>query len=239
MQHVTRKALITGGSRGIGLAVAQALASQGYELLLVARHEVRLRDVAGRLQRNHSIPVKHFACDLSHIPSIDALCRFCRRSRFRPNLLVHNAGVFIEGSLTKSRTVDFEKTMAVNLRAVYQLTKGLLPLIAKTVKPRIIIIGSTAGLEPYTTGAVYGVSKWAVRGFAINLRSELLPRRIGVTLISPGGTLTDLWHGVRLPANRLLPPTDVARLVHAVDSLEEQTVVEEVVVRPILGDLHD
>jgi NADP-dependent 3-hydroxy acid dehydrogenase YdfG len=104
---------------------------------------------------------------------------------------------------------------------------------------RIVIIGSTAALEPYAYGPVYGITKWALRGLAENLRAELRPHKVGVTLLHPGGTWTDLWEGVDLPRERLLEPSDIARLVATMLELSPQAVVDELIIRPIEGDMHD
>jgi short-subunit dehydrogenase len=85
----------------------------------------------------------------------------------------------------------------------------------------------------------YGIAKWGLRGFALNLRHELRDDGIGVTFLSPGGTLTDMWAGEDLPPNRLLEPTDVALMVAAITELSSQAVVDEIVLRPMLGDIHE
>lgn len=232
-------ALVTGGSRGIGYAIARELALKGSDLLLVSRHEKNLRDAAAVLRKKSSNAIDTFACDLGNEKSVNALAAHCIKSGLVPNFLVLNAGIFLAGSLTASKPEDYRKTMDVNLHSIYYLVRHLAPKMASKLMPRIVVIASTAAYEPYPVGALYGVAKWALRGYTLNLRKELMPHGIGVTLVAPGGTLTDLWAGEKLPAKRLLEPRDVGVLVAALVELSEQAVVEELIVRPMLGDMHE
>jgi short-subunit dehydrogenase len=231
--------LVTGGSRGIGFAIAQAMAAKGSDLLLVAKHQVGLDRAKRAIIKKHAVTITTFAGDLSSESQVNALAQMAIKKSLVPNMLVLNAGIFIEGSLTASRPKDYRATFDVNLHSIYYLVQALVPYMEGKRNPRIVLIGSTAGYEPYPVGALYGVAKWAVRGYAVNLRRELMDKRIGVTLLSPGGTLTDLWAGEVLPPDRLLDPSDVATLVAVLPDLSHQAVVEEIIIRPMLGDMHD
>lgn len=231
--------LITGGSRGIGFAIAEEMAAKGSDLLLVAKQKGTLESAAGRLLKKHQIKVHTHHCNLSDERNVEKLFEFCVKNALIPDLLVLNAGIFREGSLTKSKPEDYRATMEVNLNSIYYLVRLLTPRMTKRPKPRIVIIASTAAYEAYPVGALYGVAKWALRGYAINLRKELMNCGIGVTLLSPGGTLTDLWAGEDLPKDRLLTPNDIGKLVAALTELSAQAVVEEIIIRPMLGDMHE
>ena len=95
---------------------------------------------------------------------------------------------------------------------------------------RIIIIGSTAAYSAYSVPS-YGVAKWGLRGLAVNLRKEL-----GVTFISPGPVLTDMWADVDVPEGRLLEPDDIAKVICGLFDLSTQAVVESLIIQPMLGD---
>ena len=231
--------LVTGGSRGIGLAIAQELAAKGSDLLLVARSQPNLKRAEGCIKEKHKANVTLHVCDLSAERNVDALADFCIRNRMVPDFLVLDAGIFLEGSLVNSRPEDYRQTMEVNLNSIYYLVKQLVPHMRERSKPRIVIIGSTAAFEPYPIGGLYGVAKWALRGYAINLRKELMTQGIGVTFMAPGATWTDLWAGEELPEDRLLFPKDIGVLVAALVDLSPQAVVEEIIVRPMLGDMHE
>jgi NADP-dependent 3-hydroxy acid dehydrogenase YdfG len=122
---------------------------------------------------------------------------------------------------------------------IYHCVKKFADILKKQAGSKVILIGSTAGIEAYPLGPLYGVAKWGLKGYAINLRKELMNDNIAVTLINPGGTLTDLWAGEDLPPNRLLEPSDIGKLVTAILTLSQQAVVEEIIVRPMLGDMHE
>lgn len=229
-------ALVTGGSRGIGCAIAKELSKANWRLFLVAEHEESLRDAAGEIES----PVSSLAIDLGMgEAAARSVARAAEAELGSIDLLVLNAGIFIEENLAELDSSTFKRNMAVNLEANVLLVRYLLPLMVGAQKPRIVIIGSTAAYEAYPLVPTYGIAKWALRGFAINLRDQLRSERIGVTFLSPGGTLTDMWEGEDLPPNRLLEPKDVALLVLAITELSEQAVVDEIVMRPMLGDIHD
>lgn len=230
-----RLALVTGGSRGIGYAIAKALDDRGWGLFLVNRDPARsasattLENVIGNLSLDLGAGESAAVAVRSSVQQVTP----------KLDLVVLNAGIFIEEPLTEVDSSSFQRNMNVNLDANVFLARELLPLLRRGTKPRIIVIGSTAAYEAYPLVPTYGIAKWALRGFALNLRHELMSERIGVTLLSPGGTLTDMWAGEDLEPNRLLRPEDIAQLVVSITELSEQAVVEEVVVRPMLGDIHE
>lgn len=225
--------LITGASRGIGKAIAVRL-SAAHRLLLVARNLPGLDGVADNL--GHEILTAK--ADLADQRDIQWLIDFAKAKSFRPDVLVLNAGTFLEGSLLSGNLEALQDTLAVNLVSSFSLVRGFAEDLKQSTYGRVVLIGSTASLEAYAFGQFYGISKWALRGYAVNLRQELMPFGVGVTHIAPGGTLTDLWAGEELPPNRLLDPDDIAKLVEATLSLSRQAVVEEIIVRPMLGDMH-
>jgi short-subunit dehydrogenase len=231
--------LVTGGSRGIGYAIALELAKKGSDLLLVSRDEKKLFKAAKAIQAKTKSEISVFSCDLGAEKSVEKLAAHCISSKLIPDFLVLNAGIFIEGSLTDSNPDNYRKTLDVNLHSIYYLVRQLAKKMKSRPSPRIVLIGSTAAYEAYPVGALYGVAKWALRGYAVNLRKELMGEGIGVTFVAPGGTLTDLWAGEVLPPKRLLEPRDVGVLVAALTELSSQAVVEEIIVRPILGDMHE
>jgi len=231
--------MVTGGSRGIGLAIAQELAKAGHQLLLVARNARRLERAAHAIRETSAAEVQYLTCDLASLDDIEKLHTACVAAGFRPNVLVLNAGLFIEGSLMESSDAAFADSLNVNLVSMYRVVKSFVRSLKAMKGSRIILIGSTGGFEAYPGGALCGVAKWGVRGFAVNLRHELMGAGVGVTLVAPGGTLTDAWAGEEIPEGRLLEPADIGKLVAATLTLSSQAVVEEIIVRPMLGDIRE
>jgi NAD(P)-dependent dehydrogenase (short-subunit alcohol dehydrogenase family) len=230
-----RYAVITGGSRGIGLAVALELDSRGWGIFLVSQHRERLDAASARMKHL----VGTFAVDLGNGEEASRTAALAVSEALGAiDLLVLNAGIFVEEPLMAIEEEVFRRTLAVNLDANLFLGRQLVPVLRKGERPRIVIVGSTAAYGAYPPGPAYGVAKWALRGLAVELRHELKADRIGVTYLAPGGTLTDMWDEGEAPPDRLLQPRDTAVIVAALTELSEQAVVDEVILRPMLGDVN-
>jgi NAD(P)-dependent dehydrogenase (short-subunit alcohol dehydrogenase family) len=230
--------LVTGGSRGIGYAIAKECLNGGHSVAIASLHKESVEEALGGLL-DHRNDVWGMSCDVGSLEDLDELRSACEDRDFAVDVLVLNAGVFYEGSLLNSDANDFRETLKINFESAYFLVRHFISHLRKSKYPRIIIIGSTAAYEPYPVGALYGVSKWALRGYAINLRKELMTENIGVTFVAPGGTYTDLWKDDDVQADRLMEPRDVGLLVAASLQLSPQAVIEELIVRPMLGDIHE
>lgn len=231
-------AVVTGGSRGIGKAIAAELAEMGYNLLLVAKEPSKLKATASELSKKYNVKVAQFACDMAETNAIDKLYKFCTSGKLSPTVLVNNAGIFLEGSTAGMEIEQYDKTMSVNVRGMVYLTKKLMPLMKKEGGERIIIISSIWALDSYPVdgrddGTIYSISKWALRGWARSLRAEARKMNIGVTVIYPGQTFTDEWEGTSTPKERFISPEDIGKVVRAVMATGPQTVIEEVVIRPL------
>ena len=228
--------LITGATRGIGRAVATRLAAASSKMLLVARNEALLEDTRSELQ-SHSARLQVHTCsaDLGQADAIEKISKRAADEAFNPDVLILNAGLFVGGDLGNSPSTALRLALEVNLVANYELVQAFLPALKRSERPRIVLIGSTAALEPFGGGPIYSVAKWGLRGYARNLRDELMSDGIGVTHVVPGNTLTAAWDGIDVPADRLLRAEDIAEMVHATLSLSPQAVVDEVIVRPMLG----
>ena len=232
-------ACVTGASRGIGFAIAEQLAEMCSHLLIAARTEEHIVAASGRLETTTCNIIPMWG-DLAQGQALAETAKsLLLNVSDKLDVLVLDAGYYVEGSLAEIAPDDFERNMLVNCHSAHYMVSALIPLLKLSSKPRIIIIGSTAAYEPYPLVPTYGIAKWGLRGYAINLRRELMQDGIGVTLLSPGGTLTDMWAGTDLPPGRLLDPTDIAKLVAASLLLSPQAVVEELIVRPMLGDIHE
>ena len=221
--------LVTGASRGIGLAIANRFADAG------ARVTICARDVAV-VAREHP-RLACIACDMSDKAQVQALGARVLASGGPPEVLVNNAGAYLPGSLHEEADGTFEAMIAVNLASAYHLTRALLPAMIARGSGTILNVCSTASVTPYVNGGSYGIAKHALYGFNKTLREELKPHGIRVIALLPGATLTSSWAGTDLPEERFMPAGDIAELAWTAWSLSERTVVEELRVRPMLGDL--
>jgi short-subunit dehydrogenase len=154
-----------------------------------------------------------------------------------PEVLINNTGVFIPGQVHNETEGTLEKTMETNLYSAYHLTRGLLPGMMEHKKGHIFTICSTASIIAYPNGGSYCISKFALYGMTKVLREEMKPHNIRVTAILPGATYTDSWKGTDLPEERFIDSRDVAESIWSVYALSSRAVVEEILIRPQLGDL--
>lgn len=240
MNHDKMVAFITGASRGIGLAIARNIAPQCSDLLIASRTKAGISNASKLLKKETACQIHTVWGDLAEGRSFaNSAKELVASTTNRVDLLILDAGYFVEGSLSEIDDKDFERNMLVNCLSSHYVVSALLPFMKESPSAKIIIIGSTAAYEAYPIVPTYGMAKWGLRGYAINLRKELMEENIGVTFISPGGTLTDMWKGEDLPKNRLLDPNDIGKLVSSIMTLSPQAVVEELIVRPMLGDIHE
>ncbi|MEM6291625.1 MAG: SDR family oxidoreductase [Myxococcota bacterium] len=177
-------AVITGASRGIGLAIAQALAP-GHALLLVGRNEARLRNAAASLDGADTA-----VADLANASDRAALCT--RLADAGATVLVNNAGIAPSAPAHRTDDETWARTMAVNATAPFELCRAVLPSMKKAGWGRIVNIASTAALKGYKFTAAYSASKGALVAFTRALASEVATAGITVNAICPGFTDTDI-----------------------------------------------
>lgn len=125
----------------------------------------------------------------------------------------------------------------VNLLSAYHLTRSLIQTMIKNRSGHIFNICSIAALQAYPNGGSYSISKWALAGFSKNLREEMKPFNIKVTSVHPGATYTSSWEGSGVEEKRIMEVNDVAKMIVAASKLSPQACLEEMVLRPQLGDL--
>lgn len=232
--------LITGASRGLGWAMAEAFAAdkQGHTLVLMARDASRLQRAATQLQaRFPRTTVLHYACQLGQQAQLPALQQWLQGQVPVVDILINNAGYFVPGSIHAEAEGNLEAMLEANLLSAYQLTRLVLPGMMKQQRGHIFNICSVASLKAYPNGGSYSISKFALYGFGQNLREEMKPYGIKVTNVLPGATWTDSWAGSGVAPERLMEAQDIARMVYASAHLSPQAVVEDIVLRPQLGDL--
>lgn len=231
-------AIITGASKGIGKAIALEMASHGVNLLLNARNKVDLEKTRKDCQNiNPAIDVHIFPADVSQKKEVEALGDFCRKTFPQIDILVNNAGVFIPGSIHEEVDGMLEKMIDTNLYSAYHLTRKVLPAMLGQKSGHLFNICSTASIYAYPNGGSYSISKFALYGMSKVLREELKDKGIRVTAVLPGATWSASWAGVDLPKERLMNAKDVAKSLWNAYELSDNAVIEELIIRPQLGDL--
>ena len=230
--------IITGASRGLGKAIAEAFAAKGYDLVLGSRDPAALGQTAAELSARYpSVSIRHRAADLGDKEQAKQFGHWVQESGVTVDVLVNNAGQFIYGSLYNEEDGVLEKLIAVNLYSAYHLTRSLLPEMIARKSGHIFNICSIASLKAYPHGGAYGISKYALAGFSANLREEMQAHGIKVTAVYPGAVFTDSWAGSGVDPHRIMEAADIAKMVVAAAGLSPQATVEEIVLRPQLGDL--
>jgi short-subunit dehydrogenase len=228
--------VITGASKGIGKAIGTIFAANGHDLFLCSRNEVALYKTVEELQtRFPSVTVKAKAFDLS--VNAAAFGHWLTAAGIAVDVLVNNAGSFEPGSVYNEPEGLLQKQVATNLYSAYELTRVLLPRMMAAKNGHIFNICSIASLQAYSNGGAYSISKFAMAGFSKNLREEMKGYGIKVTAIYPGAVLTDSWGGFDNSLHRIMEADDVAKMIYAASQLSAGACVEEIVMRPQLGDL--
>ncbi len=229
--------LVTGGTKGIGRAIIEVFASNGFDIITCSRNQADLDALKSHLKGSFpKINVLAIKADLSQKEKVLTFAEQVKKATI-PDVLVNNTGVFLPGALHDEPEGNFELMMNTNLFSAYYLTRAFVSEMIERKSGYIFSMGSIAGLTAYPNGGSYAVSKWAMLGMTKCLREELKPFGIKVTSILPGATFTASWEGVDLPVERFMKSEDVAASVWSAYNLSPQTVVEEIVIRPQLGDL--
>jgi NAD(P)-dependent dehydrogenase (short-subunit alcohol dehydrogenase family) len=229
--------LVSGGTKGIGRAIVERFAKEGFDIFTCSRNEGDLSSLRAALASKYpTCRVHTFVADLSKKEEVLAFAEAVKAKGI-PDVIVHNTGVFLPGSLHEEADGNLEFLMDTNLYSAYYLTRAFAKELIQRRSGHIFSIGSIAGITAYANGGSYSVSKWAMLGMTKCFREEFKPHQIKVTSILPGATLTDAWAGVDLPATRFVNAEDVADSVWGAYNLSPGAVVEELIIRPQLGDI--
>src|SRR5690606_1466808 len=234
---MSKSILVTGGTKGIGKAISKKFVANGYDAFTCSRNLsdlVQLKEEVERTYPDRRLCIK--VSDLAVKEAVKASADSVKEEG-SPDVLVHNTCIFIPGSIHSEPEGNFEQMMQTNLYSAYYLTREFASDLIDRRSGHIFSMGSIAGMTAYANGGSYAISKWALRGFTQCLRQELMEYNIKVTSILAGATMTASWEGVDLPEERFIKAEDVAESVWAAHNLSENSVLEEIVIRPQLGDL--
>ncbi len=232
-----KQIIITGASKGLGKAIAEKYAQAGHTLYVCSRNEVDLYAMVEELLTKFpQCTIKARPVDMSIKEEVINFGNWCL-SFGVPDMLINNAGQFLPGSVYNEADGFLEKMMQVNLYSAYHLTRLLLPKMMEAKTGHIFNICSIASLKAYANGGAYSISKFAMAGFSKNLREEMKPHNIKVTAVYPGAAYTDSWSGSGVNPKRIMEAADVAAMVYAASQLSAQACVEDIILRPQLGDL--
>ncbi len=225
-------AVITGGSRGIGYAVAETLGQMGAAVVIAATSAERL-DRAVRQLSAKGLVCEGLVCDVADLNSVGKLGEHVRNRYGRIDVLVNNAGVGEKASLLHELDPQtWDKIFNTNVRGAYYMMRALVPLMMESGGGHVINISSLAGKNPLPRGAAYSASKWALNGLSYSAAEELRSHNIRVSVVCPGSVDTEFSPHAGKSADQMLRPEDVAHVVAMLVMQRPQSFVSEVLIRP-------
>ena len=230
--------VVSGGTKGIGKAVIERFAGEKFDVITCARNEQNLADLKNEIEgRYKDISLKYLKADLTEKTDSNSFVDFIQKENREVDVLVNNAGIFLPGQIHNEDEGVLEKSMEINVYSAYRITRGVLPKMMERKSGYIFNICSVASIEAYTRGASYCMSKFALLGMTKVLREEMKEYGIKVTAVIPGSTFTASWEGIDIPEEDFMKASDIAEGVYSTYSLSNNTVIEEIVMRPQKGDL--
>lgn len=225
-------AVVTGGGRGIGAAIAEQLAAMGAAVVIAGRTEGPLRKTAEKIKAGGGkcLPLP---CDVSQLASVESLAAEVKQHFGKLHILVNNAGVgSFSTPLHELKPAEWDRMMNTNLRGVYYCMRSFVPLLIAAGGGDIVNISSLAGKNPVPNAACYAATKWGLNGLSVSAAEELRGKNIRVSTVCPGSTNTEISGHIGKNAERMLQPADVAHVVGMIVTQAPQSFASEVLLRP-------
>lgn len=229
--------VVSGGSKGIGKAIIEKFAAHEFDVITCARNEGQLTELKAKIETTYKVDLYPIVADMSMRQGVADFATAILKLDRPIDVVVNNAGYFEPGLITEEAEGVLEKMIDTNVYSAYHLTRALVGVMKAKKAGHIFSICSVASLFAYPNGGSYSISKFALLGFSKVLREELKHHGIKVTAVMAGATYTASWEGTNLPESRFMKAEDVATAVFGAYSLSSQTVVEELIIRPQLGDI--
>lgn len=225
-----KTALVTGGGRGIGAAIAHKLASLGAHVIVCGRTVKPLNETVKNIAAGGGNAIA-IAADVAQWESVAALAERVKGDRKQLDILVNNAGVgSFSTPLHQLDPAEWDRVIDTNLRGVFYMIRAFVPLMRSGA--HIVNISSLAGKNALPNGAVYAASKWGLNGLSYSVAEELRGQGIRVSVVCPGSVDTELSPHEGKSKAKMLQPGDVAHAVAAILTQEPQSFMSEVLLRP-------
>ncbi len=233
MSHlVGQVALITGGSSGIGLAIASALVKEGMCVAITARDEKRLKKAVAQLRKEGG-EVIAAPGDVSKAAQVNSFVKKVISEKGRVDLLVNNAGIYLQGPIDKISEADWDAVQDVNLKGAFLYTKAVLPTMRKQHSGYVVNISSLAGKMGFGETSAYCASKFGMMALTESLMNEAAKDGIKATAVCPGYVATPMVAHVGIPPEEMVPAEDIAKLVIDLLHLSKNTIIKEIVVNRV------
>lgn len=230
--------VVTGGSKGIGRAIIEKFAANGFDVATCARNQEDLKKLELQIQKSFpSSNIFTTTADMADKEETKSFVSFIAALKRPVDVLVNNAGYFVPGSISTEPEGTLETMIHANLYSAYHTTRGLVQVMKDKKSGHIFNMCSIASIKAYSNGGSYAISKFALLGFSKCLREELKEFGIRVTAILPGATRTSSWDESDEPEERFMKAEDIADTIYSAYAISGRSVVEEVIIRPQLGDI--
>jgi 3-oxoacyl-[acyl-carrier protein] reductase len=234
MSHLKDQvALITGGSSGIGFAVARMALSEGMRVAISARNKEKLSRALAELKKEAQSEERLMAlpADVSVASQVEGMVRETVQKWNRIDLLVNNAGIGQWAPIDEMTEEEWDRVQAVNLKGAFLCTKTVLPVMKRQRSGYIVNISSLAGKEGMAGVAAYSASKFGMIGLTESLLEEAIEHQIRATAICPGYVATPMVAGASVPPEEMIPPSDIGKIIIGLLHLAPVTVIKEIVVQ--------
>ena len=225
-------ALVTGGSRGIGRAIALKLASLGADVAICGRDAARLSATEAEI-RAMGVQTIAITADVTRAKDVEALIGNAETKLGGINLLVNNSGIGVFGPVHEKSEEEWDRLMSTNLKSVFLVSRAVVPGMIRRGGGDIINISSLAGKSVFPGGGIYCASKWGLQGLSGCMAEELREHGIRVSTVCPGSVATEFSGRGPKDATKVLKPEDVAHAVAMIATQGEQSFVSGVELRPV------
>jgi len=229
--------VISGGTKGMGFSFCHKFAKEGFNIATCSRSESELLRLKAELESAYDVICHTSKVDLKDSKELKLWGGSVLKDMGGCDLLINNAAVYTPGNILSETEGYLEDILRINLLAPYELCRIFVPGMVIKGQGHVFNISSIASLKAVDSGGAYAISKHAMTGLSKTLRQELIQTGVKVTTVYPGSTFTASWDGTDIDPNRLIDPKDIAEAIWSAWSLSSRTVVEEIVIRPVLGDL--
>jgi NAD(P)-dependent dehydrogenase (short-subunit alcohol dehydrogenase family) len=229
----SRVALVTGGTRGIGLAIAERLARLGASVAICGREETALKRAKAQLLEA-GVPVYAQIADVSRSTEVNDLAASAVAALGEINILVNNAGVGLFGPAHEKSEADLDRILSINLKSMFLMSKAVIPGMIRNGAGDIVNISSLAGRNTFAGGGIYCASKWGVMGLSGCMAEDLREYGIRVSVICPGSVATEFSTRGQKDPSKALRAEDVAHAVETIVTQAAGSFISEIQLRPLI-----
>ncbi|MBX7150515.1 SDR family NAD(P)-dependent oxidoreductase [bacterium] len=230
---MSRFALITGATKGIGAALVEAFIERQFEIIAVAKTQQRLDQLTRRFNSIHP-----FVCDVASVADVTKTFEAIRSVTHQIDVMINNAGIGYFEPITETSIEHWQQTIGINLTGAFLMTQRAIPLLRQSDRPHIFNIVSTAGKKGFPNCGAYSASKFGLLGFTEVLREEMRAFNIKVTAVIPGAVNTPFWEeqNSNFDTSKMLETQDVAKAVLFAYEQSLNNTIEEITLKPSIGD---